>query len=162
MDGPNAVSRFLERVAAACLLLMVCVVLFQLIVRTFSLGSYSGSHEFARFLMISMVFLAAPAVLEIDQHMKVDFFVERLPRAIRNPVLVVGLILGLAFAGYLAYSATLLAQDLVGSRTPALRMPMPVFLGGLVVGGLSLALAALRVAVARIRALYLGEDGANL
>ncbi|MEX2542029.1 MAG: TRAP transporter small permease subunit [Trueperaceae bacterium] len=150
MKQPNVISRILEYVSAIGLLGIVVILLFQLMVRTLSFGSFSWTDELARYLMISMVFLAAPAVLEVDEHIKVEFFVDRLPPVVKDVIIAVSAILVAAFAAFLAYSSINLMTNLSSSRTPALRMPMPLFLAGAVIGSAALALAGCLKAYSRI------------
>jgi len=93
-----------EAVAAAAMALIVLITFANVLVRYFTDESFAFTEEFSVFLMVVLAFTGAAAAFAKNSHIRVTFFVERLPAGMARPVeiavLVVAIALFLAIAGF--------------------------------------------------------------
>ena len=93
-----------EAVAAAAMALIVLITFANVLVRYFTDESFAFTEEFSVFLMVVLAFAGAAAAFAKNSHIRVTFFVERLPLRLTRPVelvvLAVSIALFLAIAGF--------------------------------------------------------------
>ncbi len=103
-------DRALDALLAGLVVVMVAVVAVEVVCRYVFNAPLMGAEDLAKLCMIWIVFLAAGRVARDDQHIRIDFFVDRLaerPRRIVNAavsviavlVLLVTLWFGLVLLG---------------------------------------------------------------
>jgi TRAP-type C4-dicarboxylate transport system permease small subunit len=119
---PVAIEEFL---AAAAMALIVLITFANVVVRYFTDESFAFTEEFSVFLMVVLAFTGAAAAFAKNTHIRVTFFVDRLPpRAARRTelaVLAVAIALFLVIAGY---GVRLVADDLQYETTsPGIGVP---------------------------------------
>jgi len=94
-----------EVLCVVVLSLIVIVTSLQVFTRYFLDSPLSWAEELARFLMIWLVFFGASAGIKRKAHIKVDFFLDRMPPSFKKifsilgGVLVVGILLILIYQG---------------------------------------------------------------
>ena len=115
-----------ERLSAADWVLvgLFCVILVIILVAVFFRyvvnQSLFWSDEVVRYLFVWFTLLGAALVLRDRRHIRVEFFVEQMPRGLRRAVEVAGLLLILAFNVFLVVAGFLWVQQTAGTYTPAL------------------------------------------
>ena len=88
-------------ISAWIALILTCLVSFDVILRYIFKQSIPGSMEITQALMTFMVYLVLGAVQEKKDHIRIDFFIERIPPKVRKYWEVVVCIVGLAFLAFL-------------------------------------------------------------
>lgn len=145
-------------VAVAAFAGMCLIVMYGIICRFILKIPNPYGEELSRYLMIYAVFFAVAIGVVKNEHIRVDFFVDRLPGMAGKLVDVLG---GLVTVfGYLLL--TYLTAQVFGSMiqkgqlAPSLRIPMYIPYAGMLVG---MALAALQAVEMFIRKFFLGNRG---
>lgn len=143
---PRTLVRILDRteqtVGAACLALILVLVMVQVIQRVTDTGSWVWTGEIAKYAMVWLTFVLAAHLLRTDGHLKVDVIEQWLtPRGERvmtriTDVLIAAACWGLVWAGW-----GLLTAPFLGSA-PASGLPLLLVYAGPVVGLLLIALTA--------------------
>jgi len=82
-------------------LLLTCLVSLDVILRYIFKQSIPGSMEITQALMTFMVYLVLGAVQEKKDHIRIDFFIERISPRVRKYWEVVICMVGLAFLSFL-------------------------------------------------------------
>ena len=119
-----------ERLSAADWVLvgLFCVILAIILVAVFFRyvvnQSLFWSDEVVRYLFVWFTLLGAALVLRDRRHIRVEFFVEHMPRGLRRAVEVAGLLLILAFNVFLVVAGFLWVHQTAGTYTPALSLPL--------------------------------------
>ena len=144
--------RWLENAAALALGLMALLVIYQVGARYLFDRPPSWTEEFARYLQVWLVLLAAPVCLRRGMHLAVDLLTPRLPRLPRTVLraaihVLVGLF-GLAFA----VQAVLLLKIAALQTSPALGISMVWPYLALPLSGLLVAVAAAARVIAAAQA----------
>jgi C4-dicarboxylate transporter DctQ subunit len=106
-----AVNRWFLAAAALLVLLMVAIILFDVISRSFFNAPTVWAFDIVRFALLYTTFLGLAPALERGSHVVVDMFDPILPRAIRPAIPFVASGLTLAFGATLLWHITLLAQE---------------------------------------------------
>src|SRR5699024_11283503 len=74
--------------------------------------SIIGVYEFTeRYLMISAVFLSMSYVMKLDGHIKLDLFIDRLPKKVSSVFNLLFLLLGAAFVFCIVYQVMIMMYD---------------------------------------------------
>ena len=119
-----------ERLSAADWVLvgLFCIILAIILVAVFFRyvvnQSLFWSDEVVRYLFVWFTLLGAAVVLRDRRHIRVEFFVEHMPRGLRRAVEVAGLLLILAFNVFLVVAGFLWVHQTAGTYTPALTLPL--------------------------------------
>ena len=119
-----------ERLSAADWVLvgLFCIILAIILVAVFFRyvvnQSLFWSDEVVRYLFVWFTLLGAALVLRDRRHIRVEFFVEQMPRGLRRAVEVAGLLLILAFNAFLVVAGFLWVHQTAGTYTPALTLPL--------------------------------------
>ncbi|MBM4093863.1 MAG: TRAP transporter small permease [Planctomycetes bacterium] len=119
-----------ERLSAADWVLvgLFCIILAIILVAVFFRyvvnQSLFWSDEVVRYLFVWFTLLGTALVLRDRCHIRVEYFVEHMPRGLRRAVEVGGLLLILVFNGFLVVAGFLWVHQTAGTRTPALTLPL--------------------------------------
>ena len=70
--------RVVQYVATGILILLTVLVITQVLLRNLFNRGFVWSEEMARFLLLSMVFMATPVVFFAEGHVRIDFLPSRL------------------------------------------------------------------------------------
>jgi len=116
------------------LTLLLLVVGAQIFARYVLNHSLFWSEELARYLFIYLVFLGAAIALRREGHIRVSFFVERLPSGLGKAVAVMGDLLLLLFVGAVLVQSVRLALMVWTVPTAALLIPWTLVYLGILLG----------------------------
>src|SRR5690606_15934606 len=115
-----------ERTLAAAAMALICVISFaNVVVRYFTNVSFAFTEEFSVFLLVFMTFAGASAVFAKGEHIRIGFFVDRLPPRLRTAAEALSLAAtAVVFALVLYYGAVFaLDQWRYGETSPGLGYP---------------------------------------
>ena len=113
-----------EYICAGLLLMIVISTLLQVLSR-YLIGSPIGwTEELARFLMIWLVFFGASAGIKRQEHIKVEFFLQKMPEKLRKVVIAGSMAITAIFLIILIYQGALLTIQM--SSVPAVTMPITI------------------------------------
>jgi TRAP-type C4-dicarboxylate transport system permease small subunit len=105
---------------AAILVIILLAVFFRYVVNR----SLFWSDEVVRYMFVWFTLLGAALVLRDRRHIRVEYFLERMPPGPRRGVEFLGLLLILAFNVFLVVAGFLWVQETKGASTPALGLPL--------------------------------------
>ncbi len=109
--GVAAVNRWFLTAAALLVLLMVALILFDVISRSFFNAPTVWAFDIVRFALLYATFLGLAPALEKGSHVVVDMFETLLPSAIRSAVPFVASGLTLVFGVVLLWHIVRLASE---------------------------------------------------
>jgi TRAP-type C4-dicarboxylate transport system permease small subunit len=138
----DAACRVGEAVAMVMLALVTVLILLMIVGRELLNDGVPWADELARLGGLGLIFLAAPLLLARDAHVKVDFFVNRLPEGGRRAMLRLVDLLTAAFCGLFLVAGWFFLQRAGRFSTPALSLPNLLFYLPAIVGVALLALVA--------------------
>jgi TRAP-type C4-dicarboxylate transport system permease small subunit len=131
-----------EAVAMVMLVAVTGLILLMIVGRELLQSGVPWAEELARLGGLGLIFLAAPLLLARDGHVRVDWFVERLPEAGRRVARRAVDVLTVAFCALFLASGWFFLQRAGRFSTPALSLPNLVFYLPAIVGMALLALVA--------------------
>ena len=89
--------KVVELAAVSILIILSCIVLLQVILRNFFNTGFVWGEEMSRFLLLSMVLIAAPVVFFRDEHVKFDLLQRSIPRGAQKIHKIICLLLVIFF-----------------------------------------------------------------
>ncbi len=105
------VSQLADRLTTALMVMgalfafsIALLVLADIIARNTGIVFY-GAPEYARNMIVAIVFLQLPYCVRIDSMLRMDFLLSAAPHRLRVGLLVFGCVLGLVFFASIAYGA---------------------------------------------------------
>jgi TRAP-type C4-dicarboxylate transport system permease small subunit len=116
----------IEEFCAAMTMALICLITFaNVVVRYFTDESFAFTEELSVFLLVVLAFVGASAAFAKNTHIRVTFFVERLPMRAAFWAEVAVVVTGLAlFALISGYGARLVLDDLRFETTsPGIGVP---------------------------------------
>ncbi|MDP2790252.1 MAG: TRAP transporter small permease [Rectinemataceae bacterium] len=130
----RVVSDVFENLSVVFLTTLCLSVFTQIIMRNFFSAGSVVLEEFARFSLVSLVFLMIPVLSLRNQHIIVDFLLNRLPAPVRRLFDLVIQVFCMACSVFLIIAISNIMKRNYNVKTAALRMPnwlfyMPVALG---------------------------------
>jgi TRAP-type C4-dicarboxylate transport system permease small subunit len=138
----EAACRVGEAVAMVMLAIVTALILLMIVGRELLNDGVPWADELARLGGLGLIFLAAPLLLARDQHVRVDFFVNRLPPGARRAVQRVVDLLTVVFCGLFLVAGWFFLQRAGRFSTAALALPNLLFYLPAIVGVALLALVA--------------------
>lgn len=138
------------------MILMVVVVFIQVIARYVLNNSLSWSEELVRYLFIWQVWLGASLGMRINEHIRVDMFVKKLPDLAQRVLDLFIILLLLWFYGFLIQYGFLYLQSVIAKNmtSTALQLPLAYVYASLPLGSVVIALRYVALFVQRLRALF--------
>lgn len=103
----------------ATILVVAAQVLFRYVVNE----SLAWTEEVSRYLFVWMTFLGAALALRDATHIRIDLFVDRLPKPVARTLGALNQALILAFLLLVVVLGFQLVQHTAGTPTPTLRLP---------------------------------------
>ena len=127
-DSPprHRVPLRLEEALGAAALGLICAISFaNVVVRYATNVSFAFTEEFSVFLLAFMTFIGASLAFAKDGHIRILFFVERLPPSLRRACGWISLGVTVALLGLIAYYGALFTLDewRYGETSPGLGYP---------------------------------------
>ncbi len=129
----NAISKVLDYfelvVTGVCLICMVVFIAMQVFCRYVLNSPLSWTEEFARYLMIVMVFIGVSMAIKSNSHMGVSSFVDMLPNKIKYVIEFFGMAVMLVLYAALCYLGLTLMKGIFssGQVSSVMRVPMWIF-----------------------------------
>ncbi|MFN0306086.1 MAG: TRAP transporter small permease [Burkholderiales bacterium] len=96
VEGLDALTKAMMILAAFCAFGLAFMILVDVTARALNIKFY-GVAEYVRNTIIVIVFLQLPYAVRIASMLRVDIFVNALPKSSRAPLIVLGNVLGLLF-----------------------------------------------------------------
>ncbi|MGO4852327.1 TRAP transporter small permease [Phaeovulum sp. W22_SRMD_FR3] len=118
--------RCVDVLALSALAYMACAILFQILGRYLFNYSIAWSEETATFAQIWLTLLGAGIAMRHNQHVGVNFLIQKAPVAVQRLFGSLSLILGMWFLGVVAVASTAMVAIGFMVKSPALQMPMAV------------------------------------
>lgn len=146
-----AVCRVAESAAVLMLLAVTTLVMIQVFARELFNDGAPWADELARFCGLGLIFLTVPLLLLKDGHIRVDMFVNLLPRAPRRVADFVNEVLILLFCVLYLASGWFFMQRAGKFASPALAIPNLVYYMPAAIGMALTLLAAIDRVLAALR-----------
>ena len=120
----RALCRFLLLISGLTLAFMLLFTLTDVVMRAFG-KPVVGDFEIISFLGAVVVGFAIPYTTLLKGHIVVDFFMEKLPRNVRDGMQVATRIIGIALFLWISWNFVVMSLDLIKSKevTPVFRLP---------------------------------------
>ncbi|PLC50212.1 TRAP transporter permease DctQ [Pollutimonas subterranea] len=128
-------SRLVELLVFAVFLIMVLVVFGQVVLRYIFGVSLPWGSELSQYGMVWLCFLGAALAVKERDHMRVDYFINLLPRSLLPFIHVLLNIILFAFVAYLSYSSVPITRAFMQDITPGLGIPYGLVSLAMPVGG---------------------------
>jgi len=128
------------------------LIVLQIVAREIFVAGVSWADELARYAGLAVIFLAVPALLARDEHVKVDMFLNMMPEHTRRFFVIANDILMVVFCGMFVYGGWLFLQRASRFSTPALGMPNLIWYLPAIVGMVLMLLVAVDRAITAIAA----------
>ncbi len=129
-------SRLVELLVFAVFLVMVLVVFGQVVLRYLFDVSIPWGAELSQYGMVWLCFLGAALAVKERDHMRVDYFINLLPRSFLPFIHVLLNIILFAFVVYLSYSSIPITRAFMQDITPGLGIPYGLVSLAMPVGGI--------------------------
>ncbi|MFH1673623.1 MAG: TRAP transporter small permease [Pseudomonadota bacterium] len=133
----TAINFTVVEISAWLALILTLLVSFDVILRYIFKQSIPGAVEISQVLLTFMVYLILGAVQERKDHIRIDFFIERIPVKIRRYWEVVISIVGVAFFSFLlvyCWESFLSSYEIKEFYGGAIRIPIYPGRAAIVVG----------------------------
>ena len=106
-EAEPLVSVKIEEFCAALALALICCITFaNVLVRYFTSASFAFTEEFSIFLMVVLTLFGASAAFVRNQHIRMTFITDRLPRGIARKVEYLVTAVGILMFGVMAWYGT--------------------------------------------------------
>jgi TRAP-type C4-dicarboxylate transport system permease small subunit len=128
-DRPR-IGTAVEEGVAAIAMALVCVITFaNVLVRYFTAASFAFTEEFSVFLLVVMTLAGASAAFARNRHIRMEYFVGKLPAGTHRAVEFLVTLCGAAlFAGLAFYGTYLLLDDYqYGTTSPGIGVPQWIY-----------------------------------
>ena len=125
-DKPGERASFSDRFLIGLFSLILGIILVAVIFRYVLNQSLSWSDEVVRYLFVWFTLLGAALALRDRNHIRVEYFVERLPAGVRRGVEWASLLLLTLFNLALVVLGLAWVWETRGTSTPALRLPLNI------------------------------------
>jgi len=139
--------RVAEIVAIVALIAATGLIMLQIVAREVFVAGISWADELARYAGLTVIFMAVPALLMRDEHVKVDMFLNMMRPPIRRFFLVANEVLMVVFCALFVYAGWLFLQRASRFASPALGIPNLIWYLPAIVGMLLMLFVAVDRAV---------------
>lgn len=121
-DGPLSVEQILSGIVMG---LIVLITFGNVLARYFTSQSFAATEEFSIALLIVLSFLGSSAAFAFDRHIRVGFFVDRLPPRARRAAEWLSFAVTASLFAFIAFYAARLTFDQYrfDETSPALGVP---------------------------------------
>lgn len=148
-----------EWVAIVALIAATGLIVTQIVAREIFVVGLSWADELARYAGLTVIFMAVPALLARNEHVKVDMFLNMMPARPRRFFNITNDVLMVVFAAMFLIAGWQFMQRAARFATPAIGMPNLVFYLPAAIGMALLLLVAIDRAVAAFGAGSKDEAG---
>lgn len=129
-EAPPKVPVKIEEFCAALAMALICCITFaNVLVRYFTDVSFAFTEEFSIFLMVVLMLFGSAAAFARNQHIRMTFITDRLPRHIARVVEYLVMVLSAAMFAALAWYGTFLFLDdwEYGTTSPGIGIPQWIY-----------------------------------
>lgn len=140
--------RVAEWVAIVALIVATGLIMAQIVAREIFVTGLSWADELSRYAGLTVIFMAVPALLARNEHVKVDMFLDMMSARPRRFFNIMNDLLMVAFAAMFLVADWYFMQRAARFSTPALGMPNVIFYLPATIGMILLLLVAIDRAVA--------------
>ncbi len=128
--GPEAaLVRFEQWVAGLGLLLMLCQVCLEIVLRNVFNTSFLWSEEVARYLMVWSVYFGAAAAVGSGSHLRIDMLIDHVRPGVRRVLDTMAQLWVLAFSVGIAYAGWTVVQESFSMGMVSADSNLPLQLG---------------------------------
>lgn len=111
-EAPPRITVKIEEACAALAMALICCITFaNVVVRYFTDVSFAFTEEFSIFLMVVLTLFGASAAFVRDQHIRMTFITERLPRSVARKIEYLVMVLSAVMFAVMAWYGTFLFWD---------------------------------------------------
>ncbi len=117
-------NRLTASITMIFVVVMVCLIFLQIVMRLLFNTSFVGTDELARYLMISIIFLGASLAFQYGSHISIDLFLNKMSKPSQKilqtivAILCIILLIVIIIKGFELVSLTMV------QRSPSLMIPM--------------------------------------
>jgi TRAP-type C4-dicarboxylate transport system permease small subunit len=128
-DCPRFPVKFEEFFAALAMALICLITFANVLVRYFTDESFAFTEEFSVFLMVVLTFFGASAAFAKNVHIRMSFFVDKLPHRVAHRIEIFVMSVALALFAIIAwYGVRLLLDDWNYETTsPGIGLPQWIY-----------------------------------
>jgi TRAP-type C4-dicarboxylate transport system permease small subunit len=128
-DIPRIGTRVEEGIAAVAMALICLITFANVLVRYLTNASFAFTEEFSIFLLVVMTFAGASAAFAHNRHIRMEYFVRKLPPVPWRWVERLVTLCGLMLFGILAFYGTRLFYDdwKYGTTSPGIGIPQWIY-----------------------------------
>ena len=140
--------------------LMTTLIFVQVVMRYVFSSSLSWSEELTRYVFIWLIYLGISYGCKIIKHIKIDAAMYLFPKKVRPYIAIVGDVIFLAFAIYIAVTGFQLCgmQMKLGKTSPAMYLPLEYVYAAPPVGLTLAAIRKIQTIIYRIQMIKKGEE----
>ncbi|HLQ82281.1 MAG TPA: TRAP transporter small permease [Pseudogracilibacillus sp.] len=131
-------DRKIEEVFLVTSLLIMVILMFTQSISRYAFGnSFSWGSELAQYLHVWQIWIGASLAVRMQSHIKVDVFINLLPKKIKKYIDILGILAWFVFALFLAYEGTKYVIDVQasGQTSPSLKISMWIPYLAIPIGG---------------------------
>lgn len=142
------ITRYVARLGIACLVAAIGLVVLDILIRRVAGGLLIGTVDLTQLSVMAAAFWSMPYGFAADAHVKVELFAEAIPHRLRVCLDCGAALLSAAFVGFVTWLSwgRAMEQFAYGDASQDLAIPMIVYWGFLLSGGVLATLAALAAA----------------
>lgn len=139
---------------------MTLLIFVQVIMRYVFNASLSWSEELARYIFIWLIYIGISYGCKLRKHIKIDAALYFFPKKLQPYVVILGDVLFIVFAAYIAYTDFLysMQQPMYHVHSTALKIPMEYIYMSTVVGFGLATIREIQTIFYRVKCLKNGEE----
>jgi TRAP-type C4-dicarboxylate transport system permease small subunit len=128
-NTPRLTIRIEEAIAAAAMATICLITFANVVVRYLTNASFAFTEEISVFLLVVLTLVGASAAFARDRNIRVDFFVLRMPAAVRRVLELAGMALSATLFSMVAWFGWRFFLDdwQYGTTSPGLGIPQWVY-----------------------------------
>lgn len=130
----DSLQKLANGIAIAACAFTGAVIVIQVLSRLIIGQSFRWTEEMAQLAVIMCVFLMTSEAEKINQHLRMEAFVDTLPENPKFIITFAGKILMAVYAGIVLYSSVLMLPTAAHIKAPASGLPLSVIYGLMVFG----------------------------
>lgn len=149
-------NRLEEYFLTYSMIIMVLIVFVQVIFRYVFNNSLSWSEELVRYIFMWQVWLGASLGMRINEHIRVDMFVKKLPLVGQKVIDVIVTVGILCFYFFLIWYGFVYLKDVIAKNmlSTALRLPLAFVYVSLPFGSVVIVLRYFAVLIGQVKAVF--------
>ena len=128
-DAPRVPLRIEEAIASVVMALICLITFANVVVRYLTDASFAFTEEFSVFFLVALTLVGTAAAFARNRHIRVTFFVEKMPAAAQRALEIAGLLLTVALFLLVAWTGWRFVADdwQYGTTSPGIGIPQWVY-----------------------------------